>query len=378
MTWHVKVHDSAQSVDASSWSRLLGDEGNRCPFLRRDFFVALEESGAASSETGWQPAHLILEKDGDARALLPLYAKSHSYGEYVFDHAWARAFEQAGGRYYPKLLSAIPFTPVPGQRLITPHQDQLGDMFGVLAQWLDRQQFSSFHLLFARGEANETKPPFMLRKDLQFHWHNRNYKDFDDFLAALNSRKRKQIRKERAKVQDSGLRIEFLCGDDIKPEHWDGFCQAHDATVDRKWGQAYLNRDTFALLQERMGSCLRLSAAFDGDKMVAGAWSMCGSDSLFGRQWGCIKRLDGLHFELCYYQTIEHAISHNLSHVEAGVQGEHKIARGFEPVATHSIHYVQHLGLADAVANFLRHETGMVDRAINEYQEMTPFRKEDG
>ncbi len=377
MTWHVRVHGSAQAVDPNLWAHLLGEEGKRCPFLRRDFFVALEESGAACRETGWQAAHITLEQDGEARALLPLYAKSHSYGEYVFDHAWARAFEQAGGRYYPKLLSAIPFTPVPGQRLITPHLDELGDMLEALAQWLAQQNFSSFHLLFARGEAGEIKPPFMRRKDLQFHWHNRNYEDFDDFLSALNSRKRKQIRKERAKVHASGLRIEFLCGEDIKAEHWDGFCRAHDATVDRKWGQAYLNRDTFAMLQESMGADLRLSAAFDGNNMVAAAWSMCGADSLFGRQWGCINRLDGLHFELCYYQTIEHAIMHKLLHVEAGVQGEHKIARGFEPVATHSIHYVQHQGLADAVSDFLRHETGMVDHAIREYQEMTPFRKED-
>ena len=375
MVWHIDVHEGAAKVPSHIWKILVGDEALRCPFLDQRFFIALEESAAAGLQTGWQPIHLVIYEHEKPKALIPTYIKHHSYGEYVFDHAWAHAFERAGGQYYPKLLSAIPFTPVPGHRILTPDRHDIPKFLSILDHWLQQQDFSSMHILFTNEDIDPPHPRFMTRTDVQFHWHNRDYQNFDMFLSSLNSRKRKQIRKEREKIRQHGLQIKFLQGDDIKSEHWDGFVRCHEATVDTKWGRAYLNRQTFEALQANLSPQLALVAAFDGPKMIAGAWSLVGTDTIFGRQWGCLAQIDFLHFEVCYYQAIERAIAARYARVEAGVQGEHKIARGFEPVLTQSWHWVKHKGFETAIGEFLQHERGLVDQQIKIYNTTTPYKK---
>ncbi len=373
MVMIVKEHGSVNDISAKAWNNLLGCEGGRCPFLKQEFFAALEASGAASPTTGWTAKHLSIWADDQIKAIVPMYVKDHSYGEYVFDHAWANAFMRAGGQYYPKLVSAIPFTPVPGQRILTQYASD--DVWDALITYFERSGYSSWHGLFSTQDAPSIHSSVMCRRDVQFHWKNDGYQSFDDFLTALNSRKRKQIKKERTKVLKSELNLKFLRGDDIKSHHWDGFVRCHEATVDRKWGQAYLNRETFEELQACMGHNLALSAAFYGTEMIAGAWCLIGHDTIFGRQWGARVQIEFLHFELCYYQTIAHAIDLGLDKVEAGVQGEHKLARGFEPIETRSLHWVQHQGFANAIQTFLDEESKYVEDVIAHYQERSPFKQ---
>ena len=375
------IHDIARDT----WDALANPAGDPFdPFLSWGFLAALEESGCATEQTGWAPHHAVLREEcGEIAAVAPLYVKGHSFGEFVFDHAWADAYERAGGSYYPKLLAAVPFTPATGRRLLAgagPDADQRRDQLAAgLAQITERVGVSSLHLNFLaeRDRAMLERLGYMMRQGQQFHWINRGYESFDDFLAALSSRKRKDLRKERARAQD-GLTIHRLSGDDLRPEHWDAFFEFYLDTGARKWGQPYLNRDFFDLLHDRMKDRIVLIMAEDDSEWIAGAMNLMGSETLYGRYWGRAEERPFLHFELCYYQAIDAAIERGLSRVEAGAQGAHKLARGYEPVATWSAHWIPNPGFRDAVSHYLEHERAAVSEEIAELTGHMPFRKTVG
>jgi hypothetical protein len=323
----------------------------------------------------------VLRNDGGTVvAVAPIYAKSHSYGEYVFDHGWANALERVGVRYYPKLQVAVPFSPVPGPRLL--RRPGTGVSVGVLADALQQacqaHDLSSVHVTFCQedewnglGEAG-----WLRRMGMQFHWENQGYSDFDDFLGALSSRKRKVLRRERRDAHAAGLTFQALSGADLKERHWDAFYRFYHSTVDRKWGSAYLTRKFFSMLGERLGDRVVLMIAENNGKPVAGALNLAGSEALFGRNWGCIGDWPFLHFELCYYQAIDWAIAHGLKRVEAGAQGRHKIQRGYLPKPTYSAHWIAHTGLRRAVANFVDEERAGIEHDMRRLAEDSPFRKE--
>ncbi len=382
-TIRISVAQGLADVDPAGWNAVANPPGLRFdPFLSWEFLEALERSGAAAPRTGWSPHHLtILDAGGVIRAAMPLYAKTHSQGEFVFDHGWADAFERAGGRYYPKLLCAVPFTPVTGRRRLTapgPDADRLkAALLAGAVQIAADNELSSVHFNFveeadaaALGEAG-----LLRRTDQQFHWRNNDYRSFDDFLTALSSAKRKNLRKERAKAQD-GLAFRHLTGPDITEAHWDAFFHFYMDTGSRKWGSPYLTRETFSLLSERMADRLLLVFAYDGSRPVAGALNLIGSDTLYGRYWGCLVDKPMLHFEVCYYQAIDFAIARGLQFVEAGAQGGHKLARGYAPVATHSAHWIAHDGFRDAVADYLERERAAVEADMDYLRERTPFKKD--
>ncbi len=368
-------------VDRSDWDAVANPPGERYdPFLSWDFLEALERSGAVSPETGWAPHHLLIrDREDRLRAAMPLYAKSHSYGEFVFDHGWADAFERAGGRYYPKLLSAVPFTPVTGRRrLVPPGPDAaaLGQaLLSGAIQIAEDNDLSSLHMTFVSEDeaARLESAGLMRRTDQQFHFVNDGYGDFEDFLAALSSQKRKTLRKERARAQ-AGLEIRHLTGPDITDAAWDAFYAFYLDTGARKWGAPYLNRETFALLGERMADRILLVMAHEEGVPIAGALNLIGSDTLYGRYWGCTVHKPLLHFEVCYYQAIDFALAHGLKRVEAGAQGGHKLARGYRPVTTHSAHWIHHPGFRAAVQDFLARERRAVDAEIDYLQTRTPFK----
>lgn len=380
----VQVLDGMTSVGREAWDKCARPKGLPYdPFLSHGFLSALEESGSVSRETGWHPCHLALSRqDGSLLGVMPLYLKAHSRGEYIFDHAWAEAFERAGGRYYPKLLSAIPFTPVTGRRLLLadPHQvEQEKALLASLQTLSAKMGVSSVHINFIpeadwrrAGEAG-----FLLRSHQQFHWQNRGYAGFEDFTAALSSKKRKNIRRERRQALASGVAIERLTGDEIREHHWDEFYRFYLDTGSRKWGSPYLTREFFSLIGERMGSDLLLIMCRREGRYMAGAINFIGSDCLYGRNWGCLEQHPFLHFEVCYYQAIDFAIQTGLARVEAGAQGEHKLARGYLPSRTYSAHWVVHDGFRDAVANFLASERRYVDQDISLLADYSPFKKEE-
>lgn len=373
-----RILPSINEVSAAQWNGLLPARGARGyhPFTDWTFLNALEQSGCAQPETGWAPCHIWIEDDNDAAlGAAPLYAKTHSQGEYVFDHAWASALQNAGIDYYPKLQSAIPFTPANGPRLIADRPEVKGALISAMVQLCSQQGFSGAHLTFLSPPDKEalTQAGFLARQDRQFHFINRGYDSFDDFLAALTSRKRKNLRKERAKAQD-GITIKQLTGDDLQAEHWDAFYQFYLDTGQRKWGRPYLNRGFFDIINSEFADQTLLVLAYDGDMPIAGALNFIGGDTLYGRHWGALIHKPFLHFELCYYQAIDAALRLGLSRVEAGAQGEHKLARGYEPVTTHSAHYLAHPGLRDAVANFLDRERRAVDHEVGVLSEYTPFK----
>ncbi len=346
------------------------------PFVSWDFLRALEESDCVGGRSGWRPAHLVAREAGTAVGVMPLYVKDHSYGEYVFDHAWADAFHRAGGRYYPKLQCAVPFTPVPGRRILA----RDGEVERALAQAaisLARSSgVSSTHVTFADREACVRLAPlgFQTRTGLQYHWFNSGYSDFDDFLADLSSQKRKSIRRERIRARD-GLSIKRLRGDDIKVSDWDFFFRCYVDTGSRKWGSPYLNRDFFALLGERLGDACVLFVAEAESMPIASALNLVGGEALYGRYWGRVADVPFLHFELCYYQAIELAIELGLPRVEAGAQGEHKLARGYTPVPTYSAHWIAEAALRYAVARYLEAETPVVVQEAEMLSEHTPFKR---
>ncbi|OYU36689.1 GNAT family N-acetyltransferase [Novosphingobium sp. PASSN1] len=361
-------------IPADQWDA-LNPRGN--PFVAHAFLAALEESGSVASGTGWSPAPIMIrDADGIPAAALPAYLKSHSQGEYVFDHHWADAFERAGGQYYPKLQIAAPFSPVPGPRLLLRDPALAPAILAAAEAVVDQNGLSSAHATFVEeGELDAFRAAgWLTRMGTQFHWQNRDYADFDDFLSALSSRKRKAIRKERAAAQ-SAVRIAQIRGADITPDHWDAFWVFYQDTGARKWGQPYLTRAFFDLIGESMQDSIVLFLAYDGDRPIAGALNLVSPDCLYGRYWGCTREVPFLHFELCYYQAIDYAIAHGLPRVEAGAQGEHKLARGYEAVPTYSAHYIANAGFRSAVADFLARESQAMERQIEFLGEMAPFKK---
>ena len=371
-------------VDKDAWDACANpDPATFNPFVAHAFLKALEESGSVGARhIGWLPQHIAVDDDnGDIAASAPCYVKLHSAGEYVFDHSWAAAYEQAGGHYYPKLQIAVPFTPVPGPRLLVrPDVDQdfyrqvLGAAAAELAQ---RIGASSVHATFlSEGDWQALGAQgYLKRTDRQFHWANRGYATFDDFLADLASRKRKTIRKERREALADGIDIEHLTGSDIKERHWDAFFDFYMDTGSRKWGQPYLNRRFFAQLGEAMPERCLLVMAKRGARYVAGALNLIGGDCLYGRYWGSVEHHPCLHFEVCYYQAIDYAIAHGLSRVEAGAQGEHKLARGYLPTTTYSAHYIADPGFRRAVAHYLEQERAEVAETVAVLTEYGPYRR---
>lgn len=376
----VSVLSALTEVSPVDWDACAGSDD---PFLSHAFLAALEESQSVSPQSGWMPRHLTVhDSDGRLVGAMPLYLKGHSYGEYVFDWGWADAFERAGGRYYPKLLSAIPFTPVTGPRLLA-HPDVDRDrveevLVGGLVGLLDKLGVSSAHVNFPTRRQWKRLGAFgfLQRVALQYHWENRGYADFDEFLAALSSRKRKTIRKERRQVAESDLTIHRLYGDAIEDRHWDAFYRFYIDTSDRKWGSPYLNRTFFALLGERLADRVLLVMAERDGELVAGALNLIGGTTLYGRNWGCSDDYKFLHFECCYYQAIDFAIEHGLSRVEAGAQGQHKIQRGYLPTETYSAHLIPHPGFHDAVADFLKREQRGVTHEKAMLLRESPFRQD--
>ncbi|HTW29301.1 MAG TPA: GNAT family N-acetyltransferase [Acetobacteraceae bacterium] len=374
----LRLHATIGEIPAAEWDACAG-EGN--PFVSHAFLSALEESGSAGPRTGWLPQHAAL-RDGCNRlvAVAPMYAKSHSYGEYVFDHGWAHAFERAGGAYYPKLQVAVPFSPVPGPRLLmraaTP--GLAATLGAALAQACRELDLSSVHVTFCREAEWQAlgETGWLQRLGMQFHWENDGYDSFDAFLEALASRKRKTLRRERRDAQATGLVFRTLRGPEITRREWDAFYRFYTSTVDRKWGSAYLTRGFFSLLAERLGDRVVLMLAEHDDKPVAGALNLIGHDTLYGRNWGCKGDWPFLHFELCYYRAIDFAIAHGLARVEAGAQGQHKIQRGYLPQPTYSAHWIAHGGLRRAVERFLDEERPAVLAEMEELATLSPFRRD--
>jgi uncharacterized protein len=377
----LRLVSSISSVAEREWDALAKSDTNQeNPFIHWAFLQALEETGCVGGDTGWQSLHLLAENEqGTLLGAVPLYLKSHSLGEYVFDHGWAHAYEQAGGQYYPKLQAAVPFTPVPGPRLLATSSEVRALLVSGLQNAAQETGASSVHVTFAQGTDIEAMRAmgFAHRIDIQYHFLNPGYENYDDFLLSLNSRKRKNLRKERARAQQD-IEIVRLSGKDLKPEHWDAFYRFYLDTGARKWGQPYLNRDFFEEIHTRMNQdILLILAKYDGD-WIAGALNFIGGDALYGRYWGCTEQRPGLHFELCYHQAVEAAIERRLARVEAGAQGEHKIARGYVPVKTHSAHWFGDKGLHDAVSAYLKHERDMVEQDVITLDRHTPFRKDAG
>ena len=375
----VRVVTAIAEVPAAQWDACAG-AGD--PFISHAFLKALEDSGSVSSGAGWQPQHLVIEDEGgEVLACAPLYAKGHSYGEYVFDWGWADAYQRAGGRYYPKLLSAVPFTPVTGRRLLVRPDapEELADvLIGGMVRLAERFGVSSLHVNFpTEAEWRRLAGAGLIpRLGQQFHWENRGYHTFEDFLATLNSRKRKAVRKERRAAAADGIDIRALAGADIETRHWDAFFRFYRDTSDRKWGEAYLNRDFFALLHAAMVERVVLIMAQSEGRPVGAALNLLGGDTLYGRYWGCAEDHKFLHFEVCYYQAIDFAIEHRLKWVEAGAQGPHKIQRGYLPRLTYSAHWIKDDAFRKLLERHLTEERAAMTYEVAELAKQTPYRQE--
>ena len=356
------------AVDAGQWDAL----GHGDPLLSHAFLASLEDSGSVGPGTGWSPAPILVDEEGQLIAAAPAYLKGHSQGEYVFDHGWAEAWEGAGGRYYPKLQIAVPFTPVPGPRLLGARPQQL---LAAAEAVTVQNELSSAHITFIDepGAAECERRGWLIRHGLQYHWFNRGYASFDEFLGTLRSAKRKTVRKERAAARD-GLEFRTLRGADITPSDWDAMWAFYQDTGSRKWGQPYLTREFFDLAAQRVGDSLLLVLACRDGRPIAGALNLVSPDALYGRYWGCTEEVPFLHFELCYYQAVEWAIDHGLGSVQAGAQGEHKIARGYEPVITRSAHYIPNPSFRTAVADFLEGERAAIDQEAAWLAGSLPYR----
>jgi uncharacterized protein len=397
MTLRVERIPSLNTIAAEDWDRLANphaglersdtqrpadpvDRDN--PFINHAFLLALETSGCVGEGTGWHPCHLIVRNDaGTALAASPLYLKTHSMGEYVFDHSWAEALQRVGGRYYPKLQLSVPFTPVTGPRLLVAPGEQADEaektLIAAILQSVSDLECSSVHMTFGtdRDIDSLSEAGFLERLDQQFHFENENFSGFEDFLDKLASRKRKAIRRERRDALANGISIEWLTGDAIKQEHWLAFFEFYLDTGARKWGRPYLNRAFFEAIGTSMAERIVLIMAKREGRWIAGAINFLGQQTLYGRNWGCIEDHPFLHFEVCYYQAIDYAIAHGLKRVEAGAQGEHKLARGYRPAITRSAHFIRHAGLQRAVAEYLPHERAHILAAQEALGEATPFRR---
>jgi predicted N-acyltransferase len=369
-----RIARAVSDLPAAQWDALT--DGTN-PFMRHAFLSALEKSGSVGGRSGWTPLAVVIEDEaGILAAALPAYLKQHSQGEYVFDQSWADAWQRAGGAYYPKLQIAAPFTPATGPRLLTRDPAYAAPLLAAAEKLCEMHDLSSAHATFVEPAQVPLfeAAGWLIRSDIQFHWHNRGYICFDDFLNALSSRKRKAIRKERAAAQE-GVEIRAFSGGDIRPEHWDAFWQFYQDTGSRKWGQPYLSRSAFDLFGATMGGDIVLMLALVNGTPIAGALNFLGSEALYGRYWGCTVDKPFLHFELCYYQAIELAIARGLGRVEAGAQGPHKLARGYEPVQTYSAHWIADPGFRAAIADFLERERKGVVQDQLYLGERTPFRK---
>lgn len=381
--WTLETIGSLMQIAPEDWDRCANPLANRYnPFVSHRFLLALETSGSAIAETGWQGQHLVLRDENDKiQAVVPAYVKGHSRGEYVFDQAWADAFNRAGGHYYPKLQICVPFTPATGPRLLIADEDKSPAIIRALSDGLktfcSRHDLSSAHVTFCpKVQANALADDgWLVRTDTQFHWQNNGFDSFDDFLAALSSRKRKNIRKERANVHKKGFDFECLTGRQITEHHWDSFFAFYQDTGARKWGTPYLTRAFFSQIGATMSEKILLIMVKSADRYIAGALNFIGGDTLFGRYWGAIEDHPGLHFETCYYQAMEYAIAHKLKTVEAGAQGPHKLARGYVPVTTYSAHFITNPGFRAAVEDYLKRERNYVREDTQILREHAPFRK---
>jgi predicted N-acyltransferase len=389
----LRVIPAIAECDAAAWDACANPASEQTeppsqdipynPFISYNFLHALEASGSATSRTGWQPQHVLAQgPDGAILGTVPGYLKSHSRGEYVFDRGWAEAYERAGGSYYPKLQVSVPFTPATGRRfLVRPSPDAEKIRSGLTAGLLElcrRHEASSVHVTFMPEPecAGLVEHGFLHRTDQQFHWENGGYATFDAFLEALSARKRKTIKRERRDALAPGITVHWLSGRDLTEQVWDAFFEFYMETGSRKWGRPYLTRKFYSLIGETMADKVVLIMAKRAGRFIAGAINFIGSETLFGRHWGAIEHHPFLHFELCYYQAIDYAIAHKLKRVEAGAQGEHKLARGYLPVTTHSAHYIADPGLRRAIADYLARERAYVEAAGNELAALAPFRKD--
>ncbi|MDV7338571.1 GNAT family N-acetyltransferase [Terasakiella sp. A23] len=373
----IDILEKISDISPADWNSCVGADE---PFARHEFLSALEDSNCTTPKAGWMAQHIVLRNDeGKILGCSPVYLKGHSYGEYVFDWSWADAYERAGGRYYPKLQCAIPFTPVSSHRLLM-HPDANKDNKAALLEGMINHakalQISSLHITFStEDEWHLAKNQGMMgRTGHQYHWENRGYETFDDFLATLSSRKRKSIKKERKSVAESGIEIKALSGDELEEHHWDAFYAFYLDTTGRKWGHPYLNREFFGLLGQRLADQVVLIVAMKDERIVAGALNLKGNKTIYGRNWGCLEDYRFLHFEACYYQAIDYAITHKLARVEAGAQGQHKIQRGYLPVKTYSSHWVRDPGFADAVEKFLDHDQKVNDAEMTELAKFSPYK----
>ncbi len=372
---------SLTRIACADWNRVAGTD---YPFLRHEFLLALEESGCTTADSGWQPYHVTLYRDERLVALMPLYLKSHSYGEYVFDWSWADAYHRNGRDYYPKLLTAVPFTPATGPRLCVAEGENpevcTAGLFAAVQQLAGEQDLSSWHILFPRESeaAALERLGASLRRGSQFHWFNQGYGDFEDFLASFNSRKRKSLKRERRRVQEQGVVLETLAGEDIRREHWDEFYRFYQITYAKRSGHGgYLNRDFFERLGETLPAhCVMVRASMEGEA-VAGSLCLRSGDTLFGRYWGALREIDCLHFEACYYQGIDYCIREGLERFDPGAQGEHKIQRGFTPIATVSAHWMADPAFARAIEDFTRREEAHIDAYIEDASSLLPFRQDE-
>ncbi len=379
----VRIVGAIGTIPRAEWDACAGFEGAvGNPFVSHAFLHALEDSGSVGADTGWDPHHLVVEDDaGRIAGAVPLYLKSHSYGEYVFDHGWAVAYERAGGRYYPKLQAAVPFTPVTGPRLLVrpgPGAERIrAALIAAMVELTRRLGISSLHVTFptARDAKRLAEAGFLIRLGHQYHWHNRGYGSFEDFLAELASRKRKSIRRERRKVAEAGITVRPMSGTELRSWHWDVFYRFYTSTYDRKWGYPYLTREFFEILSATLADRIVLMLAEADGRPIAGAFNLHGGDTLYGRNWGCLAEVPYLHFEACYYSAIDYAIRHGIARVEAGTQGPHKLQRGYEPVQTYSAHWLPDEGFREAVARFLAQERAAERAELRELSEHGPFRR---
>lgn len=374
-----QTFSSIEAIGRTTWNALANPPDRPFnPFLSYDFLHALEASNSVSPAAGWSPQHILVTNGERPLGVAPLYLKNHSQGEYVFDHHWADAYQRAGGRYYPKLLASIPFTPATGRRLLAQSDIERATIALALRSAAEELGISSLHVNFFEDEDREPllNAGYLERHGVQYHWNNRNYATFDDFLESLSSRKRKSIRRERREACASGLSIRCLSGIDIEERHWDAFWLFYQDTGARKWGNPYLTRAFFRLIAEEMLDKVLLVVAERNNEIVAGALNFIGDDTLYGRYWGCLENHAFLHFELCYYQAIEYAIANNISRVEAGAQGEHKIARGYEPVLTRSAHWIGDINFHRAIADYLKCERRQIAEELKILTGLSPYRRD--
>jgi predicted N-acyltransferase len=373
-----RIIENIDQVAPQDWDRCATSAiSGFNPFCSYGFLSALEESGCVSAHTGWLPQHVILENNNEVIGVLPMYLKNHSKGEYVFDHAWANAYYQAGGVYYPKLQCSIPFSPVTGPRLLASDMTAREILLEAAIKHAEVSNVSSLHFTFIENDELDIMKShgLLYRTDQQFHWINNEYKNFEQFLCALSSRKRKNIKKERMCLQENDIEIEQLNGTAIQEHHWDAYFTFYMDTADRKWGRPYLNRDFFSLMSQNMSEKILLIMAKRDGKYIAGALNLIGPKTLYGRYWGATEHYKFLHFELCYYQAIDYAISNGLTRVEAGAQGDHKIARGYVPVLTKSAHWIANPAFKDAIKKYLAHERKAVERDVEFLSDFAPFKK---